>query len=184
MTPAMRPAGYLYKTVAARPDGAGIPDTVTTIASVSGCISKDFADYTNHWLHNGHWFFDHPQPMHAIAAEDEIDLSGMTLFYYEIYDRQFDDHARAWTDLDDTQIPVAVAEPAAKTLLGFDVVSYSQRHAPECSPLSCNGLAQANPVNANCLFATIDDAKAALEAGRFEHSEPGPYRILAVYTVS
>jgi len=67
--------------------------------------------------------------------------------------------------------------------VGFDVVSFSQQNSPECSPLSCNALAQSTPVNRHCLLATFEDAVTALEAGRFDNSEPGPFRIFAVYSV-
>jgi hypothetical protein len=39
--------------------------------------------------------------------------------------------------------------------------------------------------NKHCLFSTFEEAKLALEAGKFEGGgEPGPYRIIAVYTVN
>ena len=56
----MIPAGYMAKRVQNRPNGfenTGIVD----IYSVSGCISKNFADYIKFWKHNGYWFFDSPQ---------------------------------------------------------------------------------------------------------------------------
>ena len=117
MAAVLTPAGYLYKTVAVPAAGMDLPDNVTAIHSVSGCISKDFADYTSHWLHNGYWLFDHPQPMHEIAAEDEIDLSEMALFYYEIYEQEFDDTTRTWMAFVPDGLPVRVAEPETKTRL-------------------------------------------------------------------
>jgi hypothetical protein len=33
------------------------------------------------------------------------------------------------------------------------------------------------------LFSSFDEAKAHLERGAFNNSEPGPYRIFAVYSV-
>ena len=55
----MFPAGYMAKRVAARPDW--LPAArVSSIYSVSGCISKDFTDYIKFWKHNGYWLFDSP----------------------------------------------------------------------------------------------------------------------------
>ncbi len=79
--------------------------------------------------------------------------------------------------------PLQVVPPEHRVLRGFDVVTFSQGNAPEHSPLSCNGLAEQIGTNAFCLLGSLEEAKALLEAGRFTHSEPGPYRILAVYTV-
>ena len=36
-------------------------ERVSDIYSVSGCVSKNFADYINYWKHNGYWFFDSPR---------------------------------------------------------------------------------------------------------------------------
>jgi hypothetical protein len=55
--------------------------------------------------------------------------------------------------------------------------------SPECSPLSCNSLAAAITFNRHCLFESLDQAKQSLETGQFDNSEPGPFRIFAVYTV-
>jgi hypothetical protein len=48
----MTPAGYMAKRVCMKPDylKAG---QVADIYSVSGCVSSDFADYIDHWKHNG-----------------------------------------------------------------------------------------------------------------------------------
>jgi hypothetical protein len=73
--------------------------------------------------------------------------------------------------------------PAAKHLAGFDVVTFFTHTSPECSPLSCNALAATLAVNEHCLFPTFAQAKAALEGGAFHHSEAGPLRIFAVYTL-
>ena len=66
---------------------------------------------------------------------------------------------------------------------GFDVTTFSGHNEPECSPLSCNALATDISVNQHCLFNTFAEAKAAIERGFFKNSEPGPYRIFAVYTI-
>ena len=85
----MIPVGYMYKSIASRPDWLKT-DRVADIYSLSGCISSHFADYINYWKHNGYWLFNSPQAMEEIAREAGISLSDKTLFYYEVYEQQFD----------------------------------------------------------------------------------------------
>ena len=74
---------------------------------------------------------------------------------------------------------VRVGIPSHTEIEGFDVVT---GNATGCSPLSCNALAQAIPTNSHCLLASFDDAYARVNRGEFNNSEPGPYRIFAVYS--
>jgi len=152
-----------------------------------GCgISPRFADYIPHWKHNGYWFFNSPRPMQEIAGQEDIELSSMTLFYYEIYEYEFDQSADGkqadWIPFNSErsfQTDVLILEE--KALAGYDVVEYACRNSPECSLLSCCNLADKFCVNSHCLFYTLEDAKKAVESGEFHAIEPGPYRILAVY---
>ena len=179
----MIPAGYLAKTISDRrdwPKAEGVAD----IYSVSGCISRPFADYVQFWKHNGYWFFDSPDVIEALACDNGIDLSASHLFYYEVHDKQYDEDEKAWREFaPEPSFPTNVAIPEVKQLEGFDVVSFSLQNSPECSPLSCNGLARIIPVNRHCLLATFEEAVTALEAGLFDHSEPGPFRVFTVYSV-
>lgn len=177
------PAGYLFKRISARPDWLA-PPQVEVIHSVSGCISPDFADYVPHWKHNGFWLFDEPEHMRPVAAEAGVDLGGLTLFYYEVLAEEFDETDRSWrTVVPEPSIPVTVVAPAGRILSGYDVVTFSMGNAPECSPLSCNHLASTLPTNRFCLFDSVEAARAALESGSFDNSEPGPFRIMAVHVV-
>lgn len=178
----MIPVGYICKKVAARPDWLKA-DAVFDVYSLSNCISEDFGDYINYWKHNGYWLFDSPQVIENIAKNEGIDLSGTTLFYYEAYEYEFDEESREWSAF--TPEPSFVTDvqvPMDKHLEGFDVTTFTVHTSPECSPLSCNSLATTIPVNEHCLFNTFADAKEAVEGGLFQNSEPGPYRIFAVYT--
>jgi hypothetical protein len=67
-------------------------------------------------------------------------------------------------------------------LEGFDVVTFFAKGAPECSPLSCNSMAEHMATNSHCLFDSFDEAEARLGSGEFNNCEPGPYRIFAVYS--
>ncbi len=163
----MLPAGYMYKRVE------------RGVYSVSGCISEHFADYIPSWSHNALWLFDSPAILGEVAAAHGAATNGLTLFYYEVYEQQFD--GSSWGGFE-AAVPSVVA-PAFRKLEGFDVVTFSGQSAPECSPLSCNGLGELTAVNPHCLFDTIESARQALDTGFFENSEPGPYRIFAVYTL-
>ncbi|MFM7131899.1 MAG: hypothetical protein ACKO0V_21335 [bacterium] len=76
-----------------------------------------------------------------------------------------------------------VITPVEKRLEAFDVVTFNQRKSLDSTPLSCNGLASEIETNAHCLIDSLEKAKNLLESGRFDNSEPGPFRIVAVYSV-
>ena len=86
----MRPLGYLYKRVAARPDWIKARH-VSDIYSLSGCVSGNFADYINYWKHNGFWLFDSPKVIESLATEHSISLEGLKLFYYEAHVKEFEE---------------------------------------------------------------------------------------------
>jgi len=181
------PAGYMAKKVIPRPDWVQperAPANVTDIYSVSGCISEDFLDYIEFWRHNGYWFFNTPRVIVDLLRESRVDASGLKWFYYEVYEKQFDEEAKSWVDFQpEASFSTDILPPREKKFEGFDVVSFSAGTSPECSPLSCNNLAERIPVNGHCLMETFEDAKAELEVGAFDESEPGPYRIFAVYSI-
>lgn len=185
--PPLIPAGYMLKAAQPRPAWITAPH-VHEIASVSGCFAKPFADYTRYWRHNGMDLFDTPQ-----AIFDLIDAEGLApptdprLYYYEAFPLELawntqhlpDEGWRPYPT--DELAPTHPVPPAEKRLLGYDVIAYGD--VIECSPLSCNAMADQLPVNAHCLFDTFDAAKAAIDEERFKGCEEGKYRIFAVYAV-
>lgn len=178
----MIPAGYMAKQIQAKPDWLTNKEVVD-IYSLSDCLSKPFANYIPLWRHNGFWFFDTPSVIQAMAQEQGWDLAGCVWFYYECYAWEFDTDSETWQAIaTETDGVTAVTPPSRPQLQGFDVVTFSSGTSPECSPLSCNGLANELAVNAHCLLPSLEAAKAALESGHFKHAEPGPCRIFAVYT--
>jgi hypothetical protein len=101
-----------------------------------------------------------------------------------VYDEQFDERSGAWGRFGpEPSFVTAVEEPQSKKCLGYDVVTFWAGAGPQCSPLSCNSLAQGIAVNPHCLFTSFDQAKKALDDGAFANTEPGPMRIFAVYNV-
>jgi hypothetical protein len=177
----MIPVGYMAKQVSDKP-GFLKASTDFEVYSVSSCINDYFADYINFWKHNGYWLFDSPEIIRAVAKENSIDLNGTQLFYYEAHEMEFD--GRGWkTFAPEPSTPTNVTPPQRKRLEGFDVVTFFAGNAPECSPLSCNGLAEKIPTNQHCLLESFEFAESCLNSGKFEGTEPGPYRIFAVYSV-
>jgi len=171
----------MAKRIHERPDWLGVPDVVD-IYSLSGCVSDDFADYISCWKHNGYWLFDSPEVIRIVADETETELGDTRLFYYEVHEFEFGD--RKWSPfLPEASVGTNVLLPTSKKLEGFDVVTFWAHSSPECSPLSCNSLAKKIPTNSHCLLQSLEQAKNALEDGQFENSEPGPYRVFAVYSV-
>jgi hypothetical protein len=179
---AMRSIGYMYKRVVLRPDwmnASGVDD----IYSISGCISQNFADYIKYWKHNGFWLFDSPAIIESLADDPSISLKGSKLFYYEAYEQEYD--GKAWLPFEpEVSFGTHVLLPREKTLEGYDVATFAAHTSPECSPLSCNAVAAAVPTNRHCLFRSFEEAHSAVEADVFKDTEPGPYRIVAVYTVN
>jgi hypothetical protein len=178
----MIPVGYMAKRVYKRPDWLKAPHVID-IYSVSNCQSANFADYIPFWKHNGYWFFDSPEIIKNVAKENAILLDDTLLFYYEAYEMEFDgEFWIPWSP--EMSFPTNVALPSRKHLEGFDVVNFTARTSPECSGLSCSSLAADLRTNAHCLFASFNEAETNVSNGAFDNSEPGPYRIFAVYSVN
>ena len=179
----MIPAGYMAKRVELKPEWLKA-DQVKDLYSVSGCFSKDFANYIEFWKHNGYWLFNSPEEIYSLARENEIEMSGTKVFYYEVYEFQCYENSAEWEPFEpDSSLITNVKLPSEKYLEGFDVVSLYNENAPDCSYLSCNHMAEKLKVNEHCLFSTIEEAKVHLENEVFEGCEPGPCRIFAVYSV-
>lgn len=179
----MIPVGYMLKIISPKTDWLKVANVID-IYSVSSCISPDFADYINFWKHNGWWMFDDQKIILEICKNEKIKISNSKMFYYEVYEYEYDCSTKLWQKLKpESAFETNVTLPDKKKLEGYDVVNFWARTSPECSALSCNLIAQDVPVNRHCLLHTLDDAKRHLEDGKFDNAEPGPYRIFAVYSV-
>lgn len=179
----MIPAGYMAKRVSTRPEWLKA-ERVVDVYSVSNCVSNDFTDYIRYWKHNGYWFFDSPEVICKLDRENSIDLRGTTLFYYEVHELEFDEDKGQWASFNpEPSFTTQVVVPLMKTLEGYNVVTFSAGTSAECSPLSCNLQATEVETNQHCLLVSLEQAQRLLENGKFKHTEPGPYRIFAVYTL-
>ncbi|MES9859737.1 MAG: hypothetical protein ABW157_02215 [Candidatus Thiodiazotropha sp. LLP2] len=173
----------MAKRIASKPDWLK-SNQVKDIYSVSSCTSEDFCDYINYWKHNGYWLFDSPGVIREVAEENDIDLDGTTLFYYEAYELQSYEDEPIWEEFSpEESFSTNVVSPKTKQLIGYDVVSFTACNAPECSYLSCNHMAEKIEVNEHCLIESFERAKELINQKAFIGCEPGPCRIFAVYTV-
>jgi hypothetical protein len=180
----MIPVGYMAKRVSSRPAWL-TAERVVDIYSVSGCVSKDFTDYIGYWKHNGYWFFDSPEVIRQVARAGSVDLAGAALFFYEVHEREFDATENRWAPFGpEASFTTNVVSPPERTLEGYDVVTFSTGNRAECSPLSCNLLAAEVDTNEHCLLPSFERAAQLLEEGRLTNTEPGPYRVFAVHSVS
>jgi hypothetical protein len=173
----------MAKRVTARPAWLDA-ERVTDVYSVSGCVSKNFADYIGYWKHNGYWFLDSPQIILDMACDHAVDLEGTALFFYEAHELEFVGRERPWRPFEpETAFATRVVPPGERVLEGYDVVTFSIGNSAECSPLSCCMLATEVETNEHCLLPAVDVAMRLLEEGKFVNTEPGPYRVFAVYSV-
>jgi len=172
----------MAKRVCSRPDWLKAP-SVADIYSVSACNSEYFInDYIPFWKHNGCWLFDSPEIIRAVAQENSIGLEQTLLFYYEAHEMELAEEG--WRSFfPEPSFTTNIVQPPHKRLEGFDVVTFSAGNSPECSPLSCNGLAEELRTNSHCLFESFDETWTTISSGKFTGCEPGPYRIFAVYSV-
>src|SRR5579871_5049361 len=116
----MIPVGYMAKRIRKKPEWLKAA-YVIDIYSVSNCISEHFADYIPFWEHNGWWFFDSPEVIRKIAKENQISLDQVSLFYYEVFEREF--VGNGWLPIvPEEGCATDVVAPRTKVLAGFDVV--------------------------------------------------------------
>lgn len=176
----MIPVGYMAKRIPTQvPDWLKAP-AVRDIYSVSSCVNTDLTDNVPRWKLNGYGLFNSPEELGSIAKSEGLDTNGMSLFYYEVYELEFD--GEEWLPIAaDSDYPTEVRATLEKRLEGFDVVTSC--HGPNShSPLSCNSVAEEVDTNEHCLFTTRGQAEVSLTSQIFAHGEPGPYRIYAVYS--
>ncbi|MDA2893357.1 hypothetical protein PDG61_20755 [Mycolicibacterium sp. BiH015] len=96
---------------------------------------------------------------------------------------RFDDGNRApWSPADEWPGLPANPDLSAYAPIGYDVVNTGFDGWFDCSPLSCNSVADELAVNEHCL---VDDVERAMELGCLFSDdaamvEPGPYHVVEV----
>ena len=190
----MIPAGYLLKRVLPPPGWLKSgPTHIVEVCSVSDCVNDNVVDIQESWQHNGFGLASTPNILLELARKSTANLAESTLFYYEVYEQEIESDGwvykfEDWRDV--TPVPSSssrapVIEPSSANiiLLGYDVVTCGDYL--EHSPLSCNSIASALPVNRHCLFDELAKAKEAINTGAFSGGcEPGVYKIFSVSSVA
>ena len=155
---------------------------VVDVFSVSACINNNFAEYITDWKHTGYRLFDSPELIREVAAAHQLIQKPRSSSTTKPSPLSFIMVDGVILNRDKS-IETRIVVPIHKQVAGFDVVTFPAGNAPECSPLSCNGLAKDLPTNAHCLFAIAREAARLLNSGAFTECEPGPYRVGAVCSV-
>lgn len=172
----------MAKKIASKPEWLKA-NQVKDIYSVSGCVSEEFADYIRFWKHNEYWFLNSLRDIAEIAKADSVSLSDTKTFYYEMYEKEF--YGKQWQIIETTNMfETNIALPSSKKLEGYDIVTFSTGNGAQCSPLSCNSMAESINVNSHCLLESFEKAMTIIESSVLENCEPGPMRIFAIYSLS
>ncbi len=162
----MIPIGYMAKYIEAKTDWLRT-DQVVEIVSVQSCFSKDFADWIHFWRHNGYWFFDSPEVIIALASDHGLDLSTVRWFYYEAYEKEFNDVEEVWQAFEPQESFETKVVPPIEIPVCLDTTLCSLRwpggSSAECSLLSCNRLAEKIRVNRDCLLETFEEAMSLID---------------------
>jgi hypothetical protein len=155
---------------------------VERIWSVSSCINGCERDWVNQWMHNGYWHFNSLEDLRRAFTGCGV-VDDYVPVYYEILEKAFDENISQWIDLwIESSFNTDVQDPPIKEFLGFDFVSFYVRNNPECSPFSCNGLSREVDINSFCLCTwDIDRMIEYVSRIKLNDTEPGPYKIYAVY---
>ena len=170
-------AGYFLKRIEPKPEGLRLTG-VREICSGSHCISSAPENWIDAWLHNDlGWFNRIDDASSVVRSEQRADFR---LFAYRILPEVFTAVGRLAISLPENVKPEPIG-PEFRSL-GFDSVNKSMDSVLgfECSPLSCNSMAEGIGVNEHCLFATLDDAIAGAERFALEQPEPGNYFVIEV----
>lgn len=167
--------GYFPKRTLKRPDWLHASE-VEEVCSVSTCISKGPEGWIDHWRHNEMWVYDTPEL--ALSVIPESARSEFEIHAYRMFPVAFDDGIE-----NSFEFPLLNIQPMPTSFerLGLDVVSRSCGHVFECSPLSCNRMAEGTTVNRHCLIEHVDAALLFATNCEEEGCEPGPYHIVEVW---
>lgn len=167
--------GYFPKRTIKRPDwlkAVGVEE----VCSVSTCISNAPDGWIDQWRHNEMWVYDTTELAWSVVSDSS--RQEFELYAYRLFPVKF-----AEGQQQTFQIPELHVEPMASSFerLGYDVVSRTCGTTFECSPLSCNNMAEHIAVTRHSL---VSDADTAFQLARdFEAGgcEPGPYFVVEVW---
>lgn len=148
------------------------------ICSVSLCLAPGPPDWIESWIHNDWACFNSPEEAVSVIPADDAEFC---IYAWSLVARRFEQGEQI-------KIPLSAENvsplPADFECLGFDVVSKTASFTFECSPLSCNNMAQEIAVNEFCLLDDLQDALSAALRFSVEEPEPGPYYVVQVHRLA
>ena len=169
--------GYFPKVVVPRPEWIPEP-RAWEICSVSNCVSGGPEGWIDRWVHNWLGWFNTVADAWSVVPIEEAER--YRVFAYRLassfYRRGQSEEMRIPDDVNPEPLP------SDFIFLGFDAYSKSMDGilGPECSPLSCNGMAPEFKTNRHCLLDTLEEACAAASRFSIEQPEPGDYYVAEV----
>ena len=148
---------------------------VKEVGSVSRCIAAGPAGWYDEGKNNEWGCFNDPDTAWSVVPHEH--RADYRLYGYEVYPVEYlerEAHSLEIAPLDVTPLGGAFSP------VGWDAVSRSAGQDFECSPLSCNSMAEWFPVNEYCLVDSFDAHTLAATAER-DGCEPGPYLVVNVW---
>jgi len=167
--------GYFPKELFAPPDRLSARG-VEEIGSVSLCMAAGPDGWLEAWKHNDWGFFANPEIAWSLVPSDK--RGDYWLYAYALYPIEYGEEGDKPMEVD---APEVLPLGQAYDHVGFDVVSRSTSSYFECSPLSCNLLAEEVETNRYCLFSSLDDARELARSADEKGCEPGPYYVFQVW---
>ena len=160
---------------------------VERACSVSDCLVKPPEGWIDRWDFNrAGCYATEAEALAAVPTEQRKDF---TLFAYWLMPLTRVEEGREQpVEVDDAftsrggPLPTPVEHVEGYHSIGFDVVATEgpDSFGFQCSPLSCNGMAETVAVNRYCLVEHLEDALAAAQRFNTEQPEPGDYVVVKV----
>ena len=166
--------GYMAKQPTPRPDRFPL-ESVREIASVSDCIVRRPDEWIYEWKHNDWFVYDTPELARTIAVK--LGAASWPIDAYRVLPVRFEETGEVPIEISTDAAPI----PRSFERLGWDVVSREYTQEFECSPLSCNLMAEEIAVNEMCLLTSLEAAVATARRFAREQPEPGVYFVVEVW---
>jgi hypothetical protein len=158
--------------------------TTEEVCSVSTCLASAPPDWIDLWVHNDWGFCNTIEAARSLIPPGTADYD---LYAFAVSSTRYRDGQPETVDVKiafGTHVdnpPEPEALPDTFFSLGFDAVSNSLSAYFECSPLSCNKMAEVIAVNRYCLLDEPDQAAEAARRFSVEQPESGVYYVVQVF---
>jgi hypothetical protein len=182
--------GYCAKHIAERPEQLS-DEAIEEICSVSNCLSHEpegFSDFNP--ARNAMWLFPSVRAATESVKPPEV-ADDFDIFAYKLLPVTFGDEGEQLElDEDGEQAAFESAKNSAEPLprdfelLGYDCLNKATdwpQSGFDCSPLSCNGMANEIEVNEYCLLDSREQALSVASQFGKDQPEPGNYYVVEVW---